>query len=337
MDIRRLAAALFCATVLLISADAEAQGRAPIKVIAHPPDNGSKLPLYLGKEAGIFEKNGIQVSFHHPGSNEKLLEAMKTKEADIYVISVTHAISNKAAGAGDLVIVANTGYNYFRFLAEPSIAKAEDLKGKKVGTGDPGSTPDRITRLILTKLGLDPAKDVTLVPLGSGGRRRVESLTSGQVSAASVTSEGIFELEKTGQDKKFRVLTDYKKLNIYTGGGADYAVSPLFLRESRDRVKAFLRSICEAVALARKDKRRAIEILGKTMRITDPALLEFVHRIYVGEVIPERPYPRLESMELGIQMTLSRLDAKGIKAQDLMDLSLIQELENEGLFKQLYQ
>ena len=315
----------------------------PLRVMGYPPDNGSKLPLYLAQEAGIFEENGIRITFHDPGSNEKLYEGEKNGAADIYVASAVNVVGN-SAGRDNLVIVANTGYHYFRFMTDASIARPEDLKGKRVATSPPGSAAALIDRIILTKLGLDPERDVTLVPFGQssgrnfgkGGLARVNALISGEISATAVTTEGILELEKLGLDKKYPVLTDYEKLNVYTGGGGDYAVSRTFLKESRDKVKVFLRSICEAIALARKDKPKAMETLRKTMRIEDPALLDFTYRTYVERVIPERPYVRLESIEIALRITSSDADTKGTRPEDLVDLSLIRELESEGLFEQLY-
>jgi len=322
------------ALVLLLSVPAIAQEGSPVNVIGYPPDNGSKLPFYLALEAGIFKKNGLAVSFKDPGSNDNLLKSMGDGEADIYIASVPHVVGNKMKGGGDLVIAANTGYNYFKFMVHPSIAKAEDLRGKKVGTGRKGSGRDLITRIVLKKLGVDPEKDVMLVPYDGETLSRVVALTSGEVVAASVTSEGMFMLEKSGEAKKLRVLTDYKTLGLYAGGGADYAVAAIFLRRARDKAKQFLRSIAEAIALARKEKNRAMEILGKTMRITDPALLDFVYRVYVGEVIPAIPSPKIESIELALEMAGAQ--ARGIKAQELIDPTLVQELEKEGLFDRLY-
>ena len=320
-----------------------AQG-ARIRVVGYPPDNGSKLPLYLAQEAGIFEKNGLQVTVQDPGSNEKLYEAERNGEADIYVASAVNLVGNKAFDGANLVIVGNTGYHYFTFMTDPSISTPRDLKGARVATSPPGSAAGLIDRLILTELGLDPDKDVTLVQFGSssgrnfgkGGMARVNALISSEISATAVTTEGILELNKLGLEKKFHVLTDYKQLNIYTGGGGDYAVSSTFLRESKEKVKTFLKSICEAIATARRDKPMATDVLRKTMRIRDPDLLDFTYHIYVEKVIPERPYVRPESVEAAARIIFSGSDSKPPPIQDLVDRSLIQELESDGLFEHLY-
>ena len=327
----RLLATVFFLVLLCSGLSAQKE---TIRVVYYPPWNVSKLPLYLAHEAGIFEKNGLKVSLKNAGSNDNLLKAMKNREGDIYVISSNHVVQSKATGGDSLVIVANMGYLYFLFLADPSITKAEDLKGKKVGTGDLGQTPDQLTRIVLRKLGLDPEKDVTRIHYGGGGSMsRARGLISGEVSAAVISSDAIFELEKSGEIEKWRTLGNPKTLNIYAGDGADYAISASFLKESRDKVKIFIKSIYEGMALAQKDKVAAAEIFKRSRQTTDPLFLDFLYRLY-QETVPQRPYPRMESVELMIQMMGStEPNVRGIKAQDLVDPSLVRELEAEGFLR----
>jgi NitT/TauT family transport system substrate-binding protein len=301
-----------------------------IRVVYYPPWNISKLPLYLARDTGIFERNGLTLSWINPGSNEKLLASMKNGEGDIFVVSSNHAIQNNAGGGPALTIVANSGYNYSVLLVDSAITRPEDLKGKKVGTGEPGSTPDRLTRLALRKLGLDPDRDVTLVhSTDARSSDRATALTSGQLSATLVTAEAMYDLEKSGQIKSFRALADHKRLNIYAGGGADYAISVAFLKKRRQEAKSFLIGICEGIAVARQNKPKALEIMAKSERGRDPAALEYLYRLYTTEVIPARPYPKVEGVELGIQM-VAVASARGMKTQELIDATLIEELVKEG-------
>ena len=46
-----------------------------LRVIFYPPWNISKLPMYMARDAGIFERNGLKITWTNPGSNEKLLAA----------------------------------------------------------------------------------------------------------------------------------------------------------------------------------------------------------------------------------------------------------------------
>ena len=54
---------------------------------------------------------------------------------------------------------------------ESGIQKYEDLKGKKIGVSDLGTTDYPVTRAVLQNIGIDPDKDVTWTAVGAGVRR----------------------------------------------------------------------------------------------------------------------------------------------------------------------
>jgi NitT/TauT family transport system substrate-binding protein len=328
--LKRLRSILVLTHLLLGSASAFAQSDT-VRIVYYPPWNISKLPLYLARDTGIFERNGLKLSWINPGSNEKLLAAMKNGGGDIFVVSSNHVVQNNASGGPPLTVVANSGYNYSVLLVDSAILQPEGLRGKKVGTGEPGSTPDQLTRLALRKLGLDPDRDVTLVPSNDArSADRATGLTSGQLSGTLVTAEAMYDLEKTGQIKRFRILADHKRLNIYAGGGADYAMTIEFLKTRRREAKSFLSGICEGIAVAKQNQPKAMEIMTKSEGRRDPAALEYLYRLYTTEVIPARPYPKVEGVELGIQMVASSVPAaRDLKAQELVDASLVAELVKE--------
>ena len=316
---------------LLIASSIMAQSETT-RVIYYPPWNISKLPMYLARDMGIFERNGLKIAWTNPGSNEKLLAALKKGDADVAVASANHIIYNNASGGAAMILVGNTGYNYSAFLADASIKSASDLKGKKIGTGEPGSTPDQLTRLALRKLGVDPDKDVKLVHLEEGRNTdRVKSLLVGDVAGMMVTAEAMYDLEKTGQINRLNRLTDHKQLKIYAGGGADYAISAAFLKNRRDNGKRFMSAICEGISIARKDKVKALEFVAKSGRNLDPAGIEYLYRLYITDVIPSRPHLKIEGVELAMQMTASLLpSARATKTQELIDVTLVPELEQQG-------
>ena len=304
----------------------------PIRVLYYPPWNISKLPMYLARDAGLFDHAGLTVAWTDPGSNEKLLAALKNGEADIAVVSANHVVQNNATGGTRMTLVGNTGFNYSAFVAAPSIKTIGDLLGKKVGTGEPGSTPDQLTRLALRKLGIDPENDVTLVPLAEGRNSdRVRLLLSGDIAAMMVTAETLYTLEKNGALARLHRLSDHKELKIYAGGGADYAVATSFLKSRREDVKKFMAGICQGIALARSDKAQALPFIAKSGRGLDAAAVEYLYRLYVNEVIPLKPHVKIEGVELALQMAASSVPAaQAIKVEDLIDRALVPELEKEG-------
>jgi ABC-type nitrate/sulfonate/bicarbonate transport system substrate-binding protein len=303
-----------------------------IRVVYYPPWNISKLPMYLARDMGIFDRNGLKIAWTDPGSNAKSVAALKKGDADIAVVSSNQAIVNMAMGGTPMTFVGNTGYNYSVFLAAASIKSAAELKGKKIGTSPPGETPDQLTRVALRRLGIDPEKDVTLVPFDEERNTdRVNSLLTGQVSGMIVTANTVYDLEKAGQIDRLNKLTDNRQLKIFAGGGADYAVATSFLKNRRDDVKKFMAGICEGIAVARKDKAKALAFVAKSGRDLDPAKIEYLYKLYITEVIPARPHLKIEGIELGIQMAgLMTPSAGALKAQEIVDATLVPELEKEG-------
>src|SRR5213594_3400555 len=286
------------ALTLLVSA-CWAQESKRLTIISYPA-RPPKLPLWLGRDAGLFEKNGLLVSIKELSSTEEILRELGAKSGDIYAATAPHIVSAIGDGA-DLVFIANTGYSVLKLLSHPAITRPEDLKGKKVGTGEPNSSQDRITRQALQRLGLNPDKDVTLVPMGGRSISRLNALLAGKIDATTSNEDNLFELEKRGDMGKVRVLADNESLKLFIGAGVDFAVSRSLLVKERNVVKSFITALCEAIALARQDRAQADQIYTRYQNVTDPALLDFMYRTYVQSAIPQRPVPKLEPVALGLE------------------------------------
>ena len=295
------------------------------------PDRPAKLPLWLAQDAGIFKKYGLNVDIKTPNSGEAIAEGAHNNAADIYVATANWMVSAIGDGA-DLVFFANTGYSVLKLLSHPSITRPEQLRGKRVGTGEAGSSQDRITRETLRRLGLDADKDVTLVPFGSRSILRLNALVKGEIDATTSNEDNIFDLERRGEINKVRVLADNDSLKLFIGAGVDFAVTRNLLASSRDTVKNFVAALSEAIALARRNRAAADQIYSRYLKVSDPALLEFMYRTYVGHAIPEKPYPKLDNVALGIAEFASKSGLKGKSAEMLTDMSLVQELDQRGFF-----
>ena len=146
----------------------------------------------------MFEKNGLKVSIKELNSSEELIQSIQNREGQIYAATANWLVSGIGDGF-DLVFIANTGYSVLKLVARPNITRPEELKGKKVGTGEPNSSQDRITRQALQRLGLNPDRDVTLVPFGSRSVQRLNALLKGEIDATTSNEDNLFDLERRGE------------------------------------------------------------------------------------------------------------------------------------------
>jgi|SoiMetStandDraft_2_1073263.scaffolds.fasta_scaffold32693_2 ABC-type nitrate/sulfonate/bicarbonate transport system substrate-binding protein len=305
-----------------------------LTVVSYPA-RPAKLPLWLAQDAGLFEKNGLKVALKELNSSEELIQSIQSREGQIYAATANWLVSGIGDGF-DLVFIANTGYSVLKLVARPNITRPGELKGKKVGTGEPNSSQDRITRQALQRLGLNPDRDVTLVPFGSRSVQRLNALLKGEIDATTSNEDNLFDLERRGDLSKVRVLADNESLKLYIGAGVDFAVTRSLLTNSRNVAKGFVQALCEAIALAREDRSWADRIYGRYLNVKDPALLDFMYRTYVEGAIPERPFPKAENVALGIEEFAAKPGLKNKKTTDIVDESVMRELESGGLFQRLY-
>jgi ABC-type nitrate/sulfonate/bicarbonate transport system substrate-binding protein len=305
-----------------------------LTVVSYPA-RPAKLPLWLAQDAGLFEKSGLKVSIKALNSSEELIQSIQSREGQIYAATANWLVSGIGDGF-DLVFIANTGYSVLKLVARPNITRPEELKGKTVGTGEPNSSQDRITRQALQRLGLNPDRDVILVPFGSRSVQRLNALLKGEIDATTSNEDNLFDLERRGDLSKVRVLADNESLKLYIGAGVDFAVTRNLLTNSRNVVKGFVLALCEAIALARDDRSWADRIYGRYLNVKDPVLLDFMYRTYVEGAIPQRPFPKAENVALGIEEFAAKPGLKNKKTGDLLNESIMRELEREGLFQRLY-
>ena len=258
---------------------------------------------------------------------------MKSGEADIAVASANHIAQNNASGGPAMRLVGNTGYNYSAFFAEASIKSAADLKGKKIGTGEPGSTPDQLTRLALRKLGIDPDKDVTLVPFDEGRNTdRVKSLLTGAVAAMMITAETMYDLEKSGEIKKLNQAHRSQTTQ-------DLCRRRRRLRDLRGAVKKspgrrqeiYERYLRRHRARREKIERKPWSLSPRPEGIWTRRGSSIFTSSTSTDVIPAKPFLKPEGVDLAIQMTSALIpSAATMKPQDLIDAALVPELEKEG-------
>src|SRR5207247_10566382 len=78
------------------------------------------------------------------------------------------AVINSVLSGSDAALIVGgvTSLNYY-LVGRPEIKTPEHLKGGSVAISRFGSSSDFIARYALSKVGLTPGKDVTIVPIGT--------------------------------------------------------------------------------------------------------------------------------------------------------------------------
>ena len=240
------------------------------------------LPEWMAYESGVFKQNGLDVTLDNIASSTGI-PALLSGQVQIAHLGGSETLSASAEG-GDLVIVAITGPVYpFVFMAQPSIATVQDLKGKKIGVSNPGSSSDIATRVMLSKVGLDPEKDVSIVAVGSL-QNRTAALLSGAIDGGLAQPPDQLALE----DKGLHVIYDLAAQKLPSVGDS-IVVQRSWLNSNKEVLQRYVDSIVQATALSKKNKEQSIPVLAKYLKNDDQRALGVTYDFFVGTVTPDYP------------------------------------------------
>jgi NitT/TauT family transport system substrate-binding protein len=288
---------------------------------------GNVMPLWVAHDAGIFEKNGLDVNVTYINSSKGIpaLISGSTQAADVGGAETLSAVS----GGADLVTVAVDAPTYpFALMAPASIQTVQDLKGKKVGVSEPGSSSDIATRVALQKEGLKPDQDVSILAVGSASER-ISALSNGAIQAGLSFPPNTLQLEKQG----FHTILDLASLHL-PAALSSTVFKRSYVQAHPDIVQKFVDSLVEAIAYAKQNKAEAVDILGKYYKSNDKQGMQATYDYFTSEVIPSLPYPKPD-MYTNAQGILGATNAK-VKAFDpakMLDDSFVKKAAAEGLDK----
>lgn len=301
--------------------------------VSYASVTGSRIPLWIAKDAGLFEKYGLNVNLVVIAAGNAAIGALASGDVEILGAPGSTTMVSAAKGL-PFAIIGTFGPSAWKLAASPSIATVQDLRGKTVGISRPGTTIDFAARRALQKLGLVPGKDVQILATGlAESNKRIAVMLQGKFDATLVSPDNLFEAELRGW--KLSILADLKELGIITSA-SDLSAKRDFSIKHRPRARAFMMAFCEAIWYGKANKTAALESFRKYMRESDARRLEALHRNYVVDFLPTKPYP----MEDVIQADIDNLspmtpEFRAKKVADFIDKSILTDLEREGFFRQL--
>jgi NitT/TauT family transport system substrate-binding protein len=307
--------------------DVQAQERMRLAWAGFSPTNS---PIWVIEDRKLLQKMGVQPEIVAISASPTVLQALLANEIDAASISVTTLTSSRLAGADTVMIVGVVPTFVDHIVSLSSITAVEQLKGKTAGVNRLGSTSDLGLRLALRRLGVDPDKDVKIIPTG-GTAERFAALSKGITQFTIIPEPFLTQAEKLG----FRNLYDIADLKIpfwwngiLSREGIVKAKRPLLLKLARAMV--------EAIHIIKTEKEYAIGLIRKNLGVSDPEGLARAYKDY-SNIFPEAPYPTPD----GVKTMLDDLAPKNPKAatadpKAFVDPSLIRELDSSGFIKQLY-
>jgi ABC-type nitrate/sulfonate/bicarbonate transport system substrate-binding protein len=277
----------------------------------------------------IWEKHGLSVKSIYFNSGSILTQAMLGGNIAVSDSGVPEMMTLPVSGMMETrVITVNINRLEHIFVVRKNVAKAEDLRGKRIAVSRFGSASDLTTRMVLRSWKLDPEKDVMLLQSGNTPTR-MSALVAGHVDGALVSPEGVHKVLSSGC---CRALADLSELPLdFARFGVTVPAS--LIRNQRDVARRIVMAYVEGI-YAFKTKPKLVFSVLEEEGIKDPAIAK---AIYARLTFSMREYPIPEIA--GVQNALDSLghpNSRNFKPAQLMDTSLIEEVRKSGFIDKLY-
>jgi NitT/TauT family transport system substrate-binding protein len=315
--------------LLLVLSQGTVLGQSPTRVMSgYAATSGPHAVLWLARDAGLFEKNGLRVEVAYIRSGSTMAQALVAGEISMAQMGGPAMLAAGVAGMD--VTFAAVALNTTPIVIMGNVSKIEELKGKAVGITRFGSNTDISARFAIRKAGLQPEKDVALVQLEDypgimGG------IASGRIAAGALADPFTDAAKRLG----------YKEIADIAAMGLEFpfvgiATKKSYIKDNMDTVQRFVRGYTEAIAIYKNNPEFAMKVTSKYTGIKDPSILSSTVNFYAPK-LARVPYPTIG----GIRFVLDQIAARDPKAktvapESFMDLRFVKQLEASGFIKGLY-
>jgi len=217
-------------------------------------------PLTLAKEAGIFEKNGLDVTIKKIPQKDRHL-AIAAGDIQCAATTVeTYIIWNANGVPVTQIFQLDKSYGADGMAVRSDIDSFADLKGRTIAAGTPGTAPYFLLAWMLAKNGLS-VKDVTIASLDAGPA--AQAFIAGQNDAAMTYEPYLSNVRNRPETGKILATTlDYPVVMDTFG------CTPDFLEAHPDAAKALTESYFQALDMIADDREKAYGIMGADVRQT---------------------------------------------------------------------
>jgi NitT/TauT family transport system substrate-binding protein len=286
------------------------------------------LPTFAAYDKGFFRDEGFDVELiHMPATLASA--ALMTGDLD-YNGAVSGVISAAVQGRPVKCLIFAVARPLMFLMSKKEIKEARDLKGKKVAGSTPGASATLLAVQALRHVGLEPGRDVSILPMGGTASARLAVLESGAVDASLLSvPENVIAREK-----------GYNEL-LFLGDVVEFAQSGFGTTEKRIKehpdevyrmVRAQLRSVTFLLDKSRQSE--IIEMIMKRWKLGDRKMAEAIFQD-VARVVARDAVVSPASVQSLID--LARESAKvtrPVRIEEVVDFSFVDRARKElGLAK----
>ena len=286
--------------------------------------------LWVGVDAGIFKENGLDVDVITAQSTAPAIQSILSGEAQMGNADTVGALTANQKGADLVTVMSYQKTVLYDLFVRKEIQTAQDLKGKKIAISRFGGTAENMSRVMMSKLGLDPDKDITFIQVG-GGPERAAALLNNSVQADIASPPEPVVLAKEPSLRRLTGLADLGVVYPYFS----FITTRKYLNEHRDVFKRFVKAYLESLKYYATHKKESIDIMSKWLNNNNQEELNYVYQSntdesYIKPYITSDPAMFYEFAQRDIKAPIT------VKWDETYDNSFVKELDESGFIDKLF-
>lgn len=301
--------AVFLSLVIAFSSffPVQAQERMRVGLTSLAP---TTLPVWVAKRQGYFKDEGLLVEPIVFTSGTINSQAALAGEIDVALGSGTEVFTIRLAGEDARFFFGISNFMPFKLYVNPAIKTAAELKGKRLAVSRFGAQSDFLTRHAVSKLGLDPSKDVTILQIGSTPARYA-ALKSGGVDGTIVW----FPVTLIATNEGYRMLADLNDI-ITDWPYLGYYGMAKTLKNKHEKIMRYLKAHVKALEWLKTNPDGGVKTLIEDVKIpaqyAEAGYTEFMKSFALDGRIP------VKGFELLMESESKKLQGK-FKVADFID------------------
>src|SRR5574342_633107 len=228
--------------------------------------SGSMMPIWVTKEARLFEKYGLDLSLVYISGGPRAIMSLLGGSVQFVNHSGMPALEAYQRGADTALIASPKNQLEHSLVVQKNIASVEQLRGKLLGMSTAGSLTDILLREGLRLNGISD-KEVTILPVGDLGAR-LSALQTGRLHGVIVAGVQTVTATKMG----FKQLIDFSKLPIEISGSG-ILVRRAYVMKNQETTLKFLKAWIEGIYLVKTKPEFSLGVLRKYVATQDVEVL----------------------------------------------------------------
>jgi len=225
-----------------------------------PPPALPESTLWLARDLGYYEREGLDVEIVETQATPSVITAMRSGDVDIGNINSEDVIRLTAGKDLEMrTINSSNGRNFFMIVGKNTYGSVAELAGKSFAVSRLGGQDDALSRKVMNSKGLTPDK-VNFVSIGAPNVR-AQALVAGQVDATTMSLATWVTVQN---EKSLKVLVNaddyFNAVPLVNKGNA---VTTKVLAEKPEQLRRFTAAIVKASRYFAENKAGWVDAMTK--------------------------------------------------------------------------